>query len=406
MKLKKSIIALSISLLSANAAAAPLLATYSDMPYEYMTMKANAWLDIDTTIFESNIRYAQNAVSDGTKICAIMKADAYGNGIENLIDSVISSGIPCVGITSNEEARVVRDKGFEGAIMRVRAASPDEIEAGLQYEMEELIGTVQQARIISRIAKRNNRNVSVHLALNSGGMGRNGLDMGTHQGKQRALDITKVGRLNIVGMMTHFPTEDLDQTRAGLESFKAETSWLIKNSELNREDITLHAANSYTTLMMPEAHLDMVRPGGLLYGDTTPLFPEYKRIFSFKSQVASVHKFEVGSTVGYDNTAVLERDSLLANLPMGYSDGYPRSLSNKGYVLIKGQRAKIVGKISMNTMMVDVTDIPGVKPNDEVVLFGKQGSDEITITETEENSGRILADLYTIWGVSNPKYPH
>ncbi|MCG7496026.1 alanine racemase [Vibrio sp. Of7-15] len=404
MKLKKSLIALSISLLSANAAAAPLLVTYDDMPYEYMTMQPNAWLDIDTTIFENNIRHAQNAVSENTKICAIMKADAYGNGIENLIGSVIASGIPCVGITSNEEARVVREKGFDGQLMRVRAAAPHEIEAALQYDIEELVGTVKQAKIISRIAKRNHQRVSVHLALDSAGMGRNGLDMSTRQGKRDALKIADTKRLNIVGMMTHFPTEDLDKTRAGLEQFKSETSWLIRNSDLNREDVTLHAANSYTTLMLPEAHLDMVRPGGLLYGDTTPLFPEYKRIFSFKTQVASVHKFKANTTVGYGNTAVLERDSLLANLPMGYSDGYPRSLSNNGYVLINGQRAKIVGKISMNTMMVDVTDIKGVRPGSEVTLFGKQGGDEITITEMEDNSGRILPDLYTIWGVSNPKY--
>ncbi|MCG7496368.1 alanine racemase [Vibrio sp. Of7-15] len=404
MRLKISLLALSISLISANAFSAPTLISKTPIKHEQANIQANSWVEIDTAAFKSNINEVKKIVGDKTKICAIMKADAYGNGISNLIGSVIESDLACVGITSNEEAKLVREKGFKGQIMRVRAGTPNEIENAIQFDVEELIGTTQQAEIVSKIAAKYNKTVAVHLALNSAGMGRNGLDLSTTQGKASALDLVKTNHINIVGMMTHFPTEDADKTRQGLTQFNEETAWLIKTAKLNRNNITLHAANSYTTLTLPEAHLDMVRPGGALYGDLPPTFSDFKRIVSFKTEVASIHQFPAGSTIGYSSTETLKRDSILANLPVGYSDGYPRSLSSKGFVLINGQRARVVGKASMNTTMVDVTDIQGIKPGDEVVLFGRQGKDEITSAETEELSGRILPDLYTLWGLSNPKY--
>ena len=180
-------------------------------------------------------------------------------------------------------------------------------------------------------------------------------------------------------------------------------SWLIDNAGLDRSKLTLHAANSFATLEVPESHLDMVRPGGLLYGDTLPSYTEYRRVMAFKTRVAAVNAYPAGNTVGYDRTYTLKRDSLLANLPLGYSDGYRRVFTNKGYVLVNGQRAPVVGKMSMNTTMVDVTDIPGVKAGDEVVLFGKQGNAEITQAEMEDINGALLADLYTVWGNSNPR---
>lgn len=123
----------------------------------------------------------------------------------------------------------------------------------------------------------------------------------------------------------------------------------------------------------------------------------------FKTHVASVNSYPAGNTVGYDHTFTLTRDSKLANITVGYSDGYHRVFTNKGVVLIEGRRVPVVGKVSMNTLMVDVTDVPEVKAGDEVVLFGKQGGAEVTQAEIEEINGALLADLYTVWGNSNPK---
>ncbi|MGF1726360.1 alanine racemase [Photobacterium nomapromontoriensis] len=402
--MKKSLSLITLALMGMhNAHAAPLLSDLNDtQAVETRIAASNAWLEIDTQAFSNNLQLLKKQLNGQSKICAIMKADAYGNGIAGLMPTVIANQIPCIGITSNEEARAVRMHGFKGQLMRVRSASRNEIEAGLAYQIEELIGTRAQALQIIDIAKTHDTQVPIHLALNTSGMGRNGLDLSTEEGKEEGLAIAQSPDLKIVGMMTHFPNEDIAVIKQKIGQFKTETQWLIDNSPLQREDITLHAANSFLTMNVPEAHLDMVRPGGIIYGDYPGKSP-YKRIVSFKTRIASLHHFPAGSTVGYGSTAVLDRDATLANLPIGYSDGFARSLGNKGEVLINGQRAKVIGVASMNTVMVDVTDIPTCKENDEVVIFGPQRNDKISSSETESNSGRILPEHYTIWGLANPR---
>ncbi|GAA3532384.1 alanine racemase [Zobellella aerophila] len=404
MKFTPTLLAVALAgCLSTQAQAAPELPVTGLDTSSAQLESANAWVEVDQAAFEHNIRTLQTLLDGKSQICAIMKADAYGHGIANLMPSVMAANIPCIGITSNEEARVVRESGYEGRIMRVRSATPQEVSKGLQYEMEELFGDIEAARQAAEVAKAAGKTLRYHLGLNAGGMSRNGLEVATEAGKQEARELLALENLELVGIMTHFQYEDADFVRAGLAKFNEQSRWLIEDGKLDRSKLTLHAANSFTTLEVPEARLDMVRPGGIIYGDTIPSYTEYKKVMSFKTRVASVNNYPAGSLVGYDGTYTLERDSLLANLPMGYSDGYRRVFTNKAYVVVNGQRAPVVGKVSMNTTMIDVTDIPGVKPGDEVVLFGKQGGAEVTQGELEDANGALLADLYTVWGNSNPK---
>lgn len=401
---KLTLLTLSLSgIFTSTAMSAPPLSI--DTPQTAVSQAAaNAWLEIDVQAFEENIATLQKQLGGKSKICAIMKADAYGNGIGLLMPSVIKMNVPCVGIASNEEARIIRASGYQGEIVRVRSASLAEIEDGLKYEMQELFGDLSQAQAVSSLAKSANKKVKFHLALNSAGMNRNGIDMSGEKGKQEAIEITKLPNLEIVGIMTHFPEEDEAVIRKDLAQFNQDSARLIEAAKLDRAKLTLHVANSYATLTVPESHLDMVRPGGLLYGDSIPTHTEYKKTMAFKSRVANINHYPKGSTVGYDRTFKLERDSLLANLPFGYSDGYRRVFTNKGYVLIKGHKVPVVGKVSMNTTMVDVTDFPDILEGDEVVIFGKQGNAEVLQGEIEEINGALLADLYTVWGNSNPKF--
>ena len=382
---------------------APMLDAHPTPSSALSQQKVNAWLEIDTKAFEQNIATLQSQLQGQSKICAVMKADAYGNGIALLMPSVIKMRVPCVAIASNEEARVVRASGYKGQIMRVRTATLHEIRDGMKYNMEELIGNPELAATVSDMARKQGKTVRYHLALNSAGMSRNGLDLSTEAGQQAALAITRLPNLKITGIMTHFPVEEKADVEKGLAAFKSETAWLIQTAKLDRSKLTLHTANSFTTLAVPEARMDMVRPGGLLYGDTIPEHTEYKKIMAFKTNVASINSYPKGNTVGYDRTFTLTRDSRLANLPMGYSDGYRRVFTNKGHVLIRGHRVPVVGKASMNTTMVDVTDYPDISAGDEVVLYGSQNGAEITQSEVEDINGALLADLYTVWGNSNPR---
>ncbi len=398
-------VSLAAALMSAPIVAAPVLDA-TTQPAKQVTLKnANSWLEIDRQAFGENIRTLQNELQGRSQICAIMKADAYGNGINLLMPEIIANKVPCVGIASNEEARIVRAHGYKGRVMRVRTPSLEEVRDGLRYNMEELFGNPDEAAAAAQLARSAGKTLRYHLSLNSAGMDRNGLDVSTDAGKAAALGMFKLANMQLVGIMTHFPVEEEADVRKGLATFNQDAAWLIEHGKLDRSKITLHTANSFATLAVPEARLDMVRPGGLLYGDTIPSHTEYKKIMAFKSKVASVNSYLKGSTVGYDRTYTLTRDSRLANLPLGYSDGYRRVFTNKGHVLIRGHKVPVVGKVSMNTTMVDVTDYPDIQAGDEVVLYGKQGNAEITQSEVEDINGALLADLYTVWGNSNPRLP-
>lgn len=280
MKFKMTLLSLAMALPSFTTLSAPL-SIDQHIPSEQEVNQSNAWLEVSLGQFKSNIEQFKSHINADTKICAVMKADAYGNGIRGLMPTVIAQQIPCVAITSNAEARAVRESGFKGQLMRVRSASLSEIKQSIDLDIEELIGSHQQAKDIADFGVKNNKTIKVHLALNNGGMGRNGIDMSTDNGKAEAIDIATQSHLEVVGIMTHFPNYNADDVRSKLKDFQRDSSWLMHEAGLNREDITLHVANSYVSLNVPEAQLDMVRPGGVLYGDL-PTNPEYPSIVSFK----------------------------------------------------------------------------------------------------------------------------
>ena len=363
----------------------------------------NAWLEIDRQAFIHNIRTLRAFLAPSVKICAVLKADANGHGISLLVPAVIAENVPAIGITSNDEARIARKMGYRGRIIRLRIGTIDEVEDGLGLSIEESVGNLDHARKIGALALRHKRTIAVHFVLNSTSMSRNDLDLGTARGRQDALDIVAVKGIKIVALMTHFPVEDVDDCARGLARFKTESQWVIDNGRLDRQALILHAAASFATLSLVDSHFDMVRVGGVLYGDPPAGHPEYHRVMAFKSTVAVVNAYPMGNSVSYDRTATLSRDSLLANIPFGYAEGYSRLYSNKADMLIRGQRARVTGRVTMNTIMVDVTDIPGVTAGDEVVVFGNQAGAEITQSELEQISQSPLFAQYTVWGSCMPK---
>lgn len=363
----------------------------------------HAWLEIDAGAFEANVRRLQGKLSPATKLCAVLKADAYGHGVALLAPSVVALRLEWVGITSNEEARLLRAAGYRHHLVRIRLPLPDEAREGMAHDIEETVGNLAQAQALAAIARSTKRTLRVHLALNSGGMSRHGIEMTNDQGKQDALAIAKLPGLKIVGIMTHFPVEEKSDIERGLQAFKAESGWIIANAGLRREELTLHSANSYAAHVVPESQLDLVRCGSALYGDTAAYSKEYRHAMAFKSRVAAVQSYPAGNTVSYDRTFRLTRASRLANIPVGYSDGYRRAFSGKASVLIRGQRCPVLGRVTMNSIVVDVTDHPEAQAGDEVVLFGAQGAAEVTQDELETGAGTLWVELATSWGASNPR---
>ncbi len=402
-----------VALGAAVADAAPML---SETNYGLTLEKAsrgNGWLEIDAAAFEANIVALRELIGTAHEICVVMKADAYGHSIALLMPSIMRSGIRVVGLTSNEEARVARALGFKGRIVRLRTGTLEEIEDGLAYSVEELTGNPAHARAAAALAARWGRRLDVHFALNSTGMGRNGLDLSHPGGRDEAKALMAIEGLRIVGVMSHFPVEDVADMAPALERFRAESEWVIEAGGLDRRQVLRHVANSYATLNLPDARLDMVRAGGVLYGDSDPAFTQFRRMMTAKSRVACINVFPAGGSVSYDRTFTLTRDSWLANIPAGYSDGYRRGFSHRNqpepdahqvYVLIRGHRLPVLGRVTMNTVMVDVTDVKDeIQMDDEVVFFGRQGGEEIAQAELEAAASTIGAELYTIFGAGMPK---
>lgn len=404
------------ALAATRAAAAPILSATNFGLTLAAAQRRNGWIEVDAAVFEANIATLRKMV-DPVRICAVMKADAYGNGIALLIPSVIKAGITDVAITSNDEARVARQLGYKGRLYRIRLAAIEEMEDALGLGVVELIGNPEAAaRLEAMWLKRRARFPRpVHLALNAGGMSRNGVELSTDYGKADARALLALKGLRIAGAMTHYPSEEAPDILGQLARYKENLAWLAGEG-LKLEGLTRHTANTFATLTQPDTRLDMVRVGGALYGDpgsvkTTAFTPTQ----TIKSRVAAVNHYPAGQTVAYDRTFRLERESWLANIPIGYSDGirrgfshanrpeFPAEARNRTEVLIRGKRAPVVGRVTMNTLMVDVTEHRDVKLDDEVVLFGAQGTDRITQPEFEANSGAYAPDMLTVLGATLPR---
>lgn len=360
---------------------------------------SNAWVEIDARQFGKNIEKLRAHLGSQTDLCVTMKGDAYRHGLALLMPSVMRLGVTCIGVASNEEGRIVRSSGYTGRLLRLRAASMPEMLAGMQYDFEELIGSIDVARELAAESQRKNKTVKYHLALNSGEMDRNGIEMRSPRGRLLALEVLQVRGIRPVGIMTHFALEDKARIFAQSQEFRQDAEWLIQNTGLDRKSITLHAANSYATMEVPESHFDMVRPGRMLYGYSS--YAGFEKMQTFKTRVASVNEYLANTGVTYGHTFVLKRDSKLANIPVGYSDAH-RKVVTGGHVLIRGHKVPIIGAITMNTLMVDVTDHPDVQPNDEVVLYGRQEKAEIESGELQKFVKESMVEMTTRWSV-NPK---
>lgn len=404
-------------LAASGAAAAPMLDPRNFGLTADKASRLNGWIEVDAAAFAANIDTVRSLIGSA-KLCAVMKADAYGNGIALLIPTIIAKGIDEVAITSNEEARIARTLGYRGRLLRIRTATQEEMEDGIRWRIEELVGNLPAALRLAVLWQKvgNGRPWPVHLALNAGGMSRNGVEMATLEGRTEALGLTSLPGLPVRGVMTHFPSEEAADITAQLQRFITDLAWL-HGKGLKPDGLVRHTANSFATLMHPATRLDMVRVGGLLYGDPGSVKTDkFVPTMTIKSRVAAVNVYPAGQTVNYDRIWKLERESWLANVPLGYSDGIRRSLSRSNrpefpaenrpqtQVLIGGRRFPVVGRVTMNTLMVDVTDAKDVvRLGDEVVLFGAQGSERITQAELETNSSAYGPELLAVLGNSLPK---
>lgn len=361
---------------------------------------SNAWLEIDSAMFEQNIERLRGHIGSRVEVCATMKADAYHHGIGLLMPSIIRMGIPGVGVSNNAEGLLVRRSGFKGRLLRLRTASLPEMVEGFKLGFEEILGNADVAHALGCAARLRGAATRIHLAINSGQMGRSDIEMRTEHGRLQALEILKTPGLNPSGIMTHFALEEPSVLKRQACEFRDDAEWLVRAAGLLRESVVFHTANSNALMEVPETRFDMVRPGRVLYGYSN--HPQFMRFMTFKSRVASINEYRAKTGVTYNHTYVLRRDSRLASIPVGYADSHRKEYTG-GDVLIRGHRVPIVGAITMNNLMVDVTDFPDIESDDEVVLYGNQGSNAILGPEIQKYIKESMVEMTTRWSV-NPKF--
>lgn len=365
-----------------------------------------AHVEIDQGAIAANLRSIRQHLtgSPGPEVCVVMKADAYGHGLELVLPLVLAEGFTTVGIASTEEARRARELGFAGRLLRVRAAAPSEVSEGVGLGIEEWVGGFLHARAIAEIAVAARVEIPVHLALNSAGLSKECLDWRGGGGASELEAMLALRGLTVRGICTHFPSEEAASTRVGLDRFREEAARVVSLLGADRSaGVQLHCATSYAAFTVPESRLDLVRIGAAVYGDTSAAVDWQRRAMRVTAPVSTVNVYPAGSVIGYAGSPRLQHDSVIATLPVGYGDGIPRAIGGRGNVLVRGKLAPIVDHFAMNSMAVDVTAIAGVLPGDEAVLYGWQGAAEIGGPSFESQAGMIAAAAYTSWGQILPR---
>jgi len=351
--------------------------------------------------FFGNIQYLRRLVAP-SKLCVVMKANAYGHGLEALAPVAVEAGADMLGICTNPEAETIRRIGLKIPLLRLRMALEAESEESVrELDVQEQVGSQEAAALLSAAGVQRGWPVDVHLDIDTG-MGRSGF---FPEQIDTIRQVMRLPGIRIAGVMTHFPTadsSDLAQTNAQIERMERFCTELGLPA-----NALLHTHNSAATVRLTgQARRAMVRVGAACYGvRTSSAFEnpaELKPVMSFRTWVAQVRDVPKGRTVGYGGLFTTARDSRIASLPVGFGEGYPRALFNKGIVLIHGKRCPVIGRVSLNVLTVDVTDLDSeVRRGDEVVLIGSQGGQEITFEEMADRFSGVHTEINLMVGSLN-----
>lgn len=337
-----------------------------------------------------NIEEAKKRVGNDTKIMAIVKANAYGHGAVE-VAGAIKDKVYGFAVATVREALTLRESGVDNPILVLGYVCKAEYESVIRNNIIFAILTKEMAKDISECAVRIGITAKCHIKINTG-MNRIGFPV-SEEAIDDIAELTGYEGLDCEGIFMHFATADSADKTYAKHQFELFMDVIHKLEKRGVNFKIRHCANSAAIIDLPEYKLDMVREGIILYGlkpsDEVDTSMKYYPALELKTHVIFVKELEAGESISYGRTFVTDRPMKIATVAIGYADGYPRSLSNKGYVLIHGRKAKVVGRVCMDQMMIDVTDIPDVKVEDVVTVVGRDGNEEITFEEVGELSERF-----------------
>lgn len=354
-----------------------------------------------------NFQAMRSNIKEDTRMLAVLKADGYGHGalpIARMVENY--PYVWGIAVAVPEEAIALREKGIQKPILILGHVFPEYYEELADQDVRFTVSSYEMARALSQAGEKEGKSVHIHLALDTG-MSRIGF-ADVPESVKEIRKIASLPHIRIEGMFTHFARADeYDRSPAMVQLARYE-KFVQMLEEAGVQIPMKHCSNSAGIIRVPEANLNMVRAGITIYGiypsdevekEIVKLCP----VMEWKAAVSYVKDLPAGAAVSYGGTYIAESTRRVATIPVGYADGYPRSLSNKGWVLIHGKKAPILGRVCMDQFMVDVTEIPDVKVMDEVTLLGKDGEEEITAQEMGDLSGRFSYELVCDVGKRVPR---
>ena len=361
-------------------------------------------IEIDLAALRHNLAQVRSLVGRSTSILAVVKSDAYGHGMVAVARELENQGVECLGVSNCREAVPLREQGIRAPILLLLGVEEDEISTVIQHGLTPVLYRGDIAHMISSAALAAGIQVPVHLKIDSG-MGRLGVPY--TEAEKFFKSIKPLEGIRVEGLLSHFASADEHDksfSRLQLERFR---QVLAQAKGMGLAFPYAHIANSAGVIDLPDSYLQLVRPGIMLYG--APPSRELHRpislrpMMTLKTRVLQLKEVDSGSPIGYGRTFITSRPSRIATLPVGYDDGYDRLLSNKGEVLVRECRAPVVGRVSMCLITVDVTKVPGIQEDDEVVLLGRQGDQEITADEIAAKIGTINYEIFCNFGGNRKK---
>ena len=365
------------------------------------------WAEINLDAIRNNYNEIRKAVKPSAKIMAVVKADAYGHGAEYIAKELSADGADWFALSNLEEAMQLRRAGIDEPLLILGYTPPEYATELAVNGISQAVFSADYGKRLSECARKKGVQVNIHIKIDTG-MSRIGfLYHDTETDKKSVDEIAKVCSLPGLypeGIFTHFASADEGRdgevfTRLQFDLFLDVISRL---KALGTEFELRHCCNSAGIMDYPEMHLDMVRPGIILYGlDPSPVLKgrlDLKPAMELKTVISLIKTIEAETPVSYGRTFVTDKETTIATVPVGYADGYPRALSNRVSMIVNGKRVPAIGRVCMDQMMLDITDVPGVKEGDTVTVFGSDGNEEITVDELADMLGTINYEI--ICGIS------
>ncbi len=358
------------------------------------------WAQVNLENLAYNFRQIKHILPRKTKVTVCVKADAYGHGLIAVAKKLVSCAVDCLSVASIDEGIKLREAGIKIPILVLGMILKKDIAPLFKYNLTQTVCTEELAVALDKAGRLRGKTIKVHIKVDTG-MGR--LGVLHHDALEFVKKVARLKRIRIEGIFTHLACADTNRkfTAYQVEIFDELISDL---EDLGIKIPLVHAANSLGITDYTKSHFDMVRPGLIVYG----LYPhknlkiKLKSVLSLKTKVVYIKEVPKGWGISYGHIYVTNKKTRILTLPIGYGDGYPRSLSNVGPVLLKGRRFKISGRVCMDQVMVDVGDLE-IKVGDEAVLIGSQGKNTITTEEIADLAGTIPYEIVCGLGSRVPR---